>query len=60
VQRLIVGPRIRKLERKLKRESTLEEREVIKKKAIPLVVVLVITFSFIFNKVLIGKFYVHR
>lgn len=57
VQKVIVGGRIRKLERTEKRESTPEEREAIKKKAIPLVAVIVVTFAYIFNKILIGKFY---
>ena len=60
VQKVIVVGRIRKLERTLKRASTPEEKEAIRKKAIPLVAVIVITFSYIFNKILIGRFYINR
>ncbi len=60
VQRLIVVRRIRKIEKELKRETTPEEREAVKRKAIPLVVVIVMTFAFIFNKVLMGRFYIQR
>ncbi len=58
VKRVIVTGRIRKFERKLQREATGEEMEAIEKKAIPLVVVIVMTFSFLFNKVLMGKFFI--
>jgi hypothetical protein len=58
VQRAIVVRRVRKLEKALKRETTPEEQEAVKRKAIPLVVAIVMTFAFIFNKVLIGRFYI--
>ncbi len=57
VEKLIVIPRIRKVEKKLNRELTAEEREGIKRKAIPLVAVIVMTFAFLFNKVVMGRFY---
>jgi uncharacterized membrane protein YvbJ len=60
VKNIIYVGRVRKLERKLKRESTEEERKAIEKKSIPLVVVLVVTFSFLFAKVLIGKYFMGK
>jgi hypothetical protein len=60
VKNIIYVGRVRKLERTLKRESTEEERKTIEKKTIPLVVVLVITFSFLFTKVLVGKYFLGK
>ena len=60
VKNVIYVGRVRKLERKLKRESTEEERKAIEKKTVPLVVVLVVTFSFLFAKVLIGKYFMGK
>lgn len=58
VKKVIVSGRIRRIERKLGRELTEEEIAAIEKKAIPLVVMIVMTFSFLFNKVLMGKFFI--
>ncbi|MEE9523553.1 MAG: hypothetical protein V3V59_02255 [Thermodesulfovibrionales bacterium] len=60
VKNIIYVGRVRKLERKLKRESTEDERKTIEKKTVPLVVVLVVTFSFFFAKVLIGKYFMNK
>lgn len=60
VKNLIYVGRVRKLERTLKRESTEDERKAMEKKTIPLVVVLVITFSFLFTKVLVGKYFLGK
>lgn len=60
VKNVIYVGKVRKFERKMKRESTEEERQAIEKKTVPLVVVLVVTFSFIFTKVLIGKYFMGK
>ena len=58
VKKVIVAGRIRRTERKLGRDLAEEEMAAIEKKAIPLAVMIVMTFSFLFNKVLMGKFYI--
>lgn len=55
VRKFIFVTRVRKIERQLKRQSTEQERETIRKKIIPLTAVIVVTFSMLFNFVLIGK-----
>jgi len=55
VRKFIFVTRIRKIERQLKRPSTEEEQETIRKKIVPLTAVIVVTFSMLFNFVLIGK-----
>jgi len=54
-RKFIFVTRVRKIERQLKRQSTEQERETIRKKIIPLTAVIVVTFSMLFNFVLIGK-----
>lgn len=56
-KKLIFVRRVRRAERKLKRETTQEERTGIEKKTIPVTVAIVITFSFIFNKIIIFKYF---
>jgi hypothetical protein len=53
---IFVG-RVRKAERKLKRETTEIEKKEIEKKTIPLIVAIVVTFSFIFNKLILFKYF---
>ncbi len=57
VKNIIYVGRVRKFERKMKRDSTEEERQMIEKKTKPLVVVLVVTFSFLFARVLLNKYF---
>jgi len=60
VKRMIFVGRVRRFERKMKRESTEEERRRIEKKLIPLVVVLVVTFSFIFTRYVVMMSFVRN
>lgn len=60
VRKFIFVTRVRKLERQMKRESTEQEQEAIKKKIIPLTAVIVVTFSMLFNFVLIGKAFLNK
>jgi len=60
VKKIIYVGRVRKFERRVKRESTEEERMAIEKKTIPIVVVLVITFAFLFNKIVMGKYFLGK
>jgi len=55
VRKFMFVTRVRKLERKLNRKTTEQEQEEIKRKIIPLTAVIVVTFSMLFNFVLIGK-----
>ncbi len=55
VKKFIFVQRIRKAERKLKRALTEEERKDIEKKIIPVTAIIVVTFAFIFNRLLISK-----
>ena len=59
-RKFIFVQRIRKAERKLKRELTEEERKEIEKKIIPMTVVIVVTFAFIFNKILISQYFLSK
>jgi uncharacterized membrane protein YvbJ len=52
--------RVRKAERKLKRELTEEERKEIEKKIIPMTALIVVTFAFIFNKILISQYFLSK
>lgn len=60
VRNIIVGGRVRRFERTQKRESTEEERSEIQKKAIPLVSVIVVTFSLLFTRFLVVKYFLER
>lgn len=60
VRNIIYVGRVRRFESRVKRESTKEERKAIERKTIPVVVVLVVTFSFILTKVLIGKYFLNK
>ena len=60
VKKFILAQRINKAERKLKRQLTDEERKVIEKKTIPMTAFIVLTFSLLFNRILIGKFYLSQ
>ena len=54
VLKMIWVMRVRSMERKLKRETTAEEREAARLRARMFTGVIVITFAFLFNRVLFG------
>jgi len=60
VKKYILTQRVNKSERKLKRQLTEEERKVLEKRTIPMTAFIVVTFSLLFNRILIGKFYLSR
>ena len=49
--------RVRKAERKLKRDLTEEERKNLEKKTVPITAIIVLTFAILFNSVLMGKYF---
>jgi hypothetical protein len=55
--KFIFVQRVRKAERKLKRDLTEEEREDHKKKSVPITAIIVITFAILFNSVIMGKYF---
>jgi hypothetical protein len=57
VKKFIFVSRIRRAEKKLKRETTEIERKDIEKKTIPLSVAIAVTFSFIFNRIILTKYF---
>ncbi|UCE79476.1 MAG: hypothetical protein JSV13_02260 [Nitrospiraceae bacterium] len=57
VKKFIYVSRVRRAEKKLKRETTEAERKEMEKKAIPLSVAIAVTFSFIFNKIILIKYF---
>jgi len=57
VNKSIFVQRVRKAERKLKRDLTEEEREVHKKKSVPITAIIVLTFAILFNSVIMGKYF---
>ncbi|KPJ97785.1 MAG: hypothetical protein AMK71_12545 [Nitrospira bacterium SG8_35_4] len=56
-KKFIFVQRVRKAERKLKRALTEEEKNDLEKRTIPLTAFIVITFSLLFNNVIMGKYY---
>ncbi|UCH81624.1 MAG: hypothetical protein JSW20_03135 [Nitrospiraceae bacterium] len=56
-KKLIFVQRVRKAERKLKRDLTIEEREDLEKRTKPITAVIVLSFALLFNGVLMGKYY---
>jgi hypothetical protein len=56
-KKLIFVQRVRKAERKLKRDLTKEEREDLEKRTKPITAVIVLSFALLFNGVLMGKYY---
>jgi hypothetical protein len=60
VKKFIFVQRVRKGERKLKRELTEEEKNDLEKRTIPMAVIIVLTFSLLFNRILIGKFFLSK
>jgi len=56
-KKVILTQRVRKTERKLDRELTEDERRDLEKRTIPITVFIVITFSFLFNSVIMNKYF---
>lgn len=56
-KKFILAQRISKAERKLKRELTEEERNDLDRRTIPMTAFIVIAFAFLFNNVIMGKYY---
>jgi hypothetical protein len=57
VKKFILVQRVNKSERKLKRALTEEEIKELERRTIPMIAIIVITFSMFFNNVIINKFY---
>lgn len=60
VKKLVFVQRVRKAERKLSRELNEEERNDLEKRTVPVAVIIVLTFALLFNRVLMGKFYLSK
>lgn len=56
-KKLILSQRLKRTARKLDRQLTEEEIKDLEKRTIPMTVFIVITFSFLFNSVIMGKYY---
>jgi len=56
-QKMIFTQRVRKTERKLDRPLTEDERQDLEKRTIPITVFIVVTFSFLFNSVIMNKYF---
>lgn len=57
VRRFMLGMSINRLQRKVNREASGEEREILKKKVTPVAAVIAVTFAFLFQKVLLLKLF---
>ena len=57
VKKFILVQRVNKSERKLKRSLTEEEIKELERRTIPMIAIIVITFSMFFNNVIMNKFY---
>jgi hypothetical protein len=56
-KKVIFSQRVRRAERKLDRQLTEDERKDLEKRTIPMTVFIVVTFSFLFNSVIMGKYF---
>ncbi len=56
-KKLIFVQRVRKAERKLKRDLTGEEKDDLEKRTKPIAALIVLIFSLMFNGVLMGKYH---
>jgi uncharacterized membrane protein len=56
-KKVIFTQRVRKTERKLDRQLTEDERQDLERKTIPMIVFIVVTFSFLFNSVIMNKYF---
>ena len=57
VKKFILVQRVNKSEQKLKRSLTEEEIKELERRTIPMIAIIVITFSMLFNSVIMDKFY---
>jgi hypothetical protein len=57
VKKSILAQRFKRTAAKLRRPLTEEEIKDLEKKTIPITVFIVITFSFLFNSVIMGKYF---
>jgi hypothetical protein len=57
VRRFMLAMSINRHQRKVKREATVEEQDLLRKKVTPLAAAIAITFAFLFQKVLLMKFF---
>ena len=56
-KKVILSQRVRRTERKLNRQLTEDERKDLEKRTIPMAVFIVVTFSFLFNTVIMNKYF---
>ncbi len=56
-KKFILAQKLNKAERKLKRAMTEKEIKEIERRTIPVIAIIVITFSMFFNNVIMNKFY---
>ena len=56
-KKMIFGQRVRRIERKIDRPLNEEERQDLEKRTIPMTAFIVVTFSFLFNAVIMSKYY---
>lgn len=56
-KKIISTQRARRTEHKIERQLTEDERRDLEKRTIPMTVFIVITFSFLFNSVIMNKYY---
>jgi hypothetical protein len=54
---MILAQRVRRTERKLDRQLTEEELKDLEKRTVPMTVFIVVTFSFLFNSVIMNKYF---
>ena len=60
VKKFIFVQKVRKAESKLKRALSEEERQELEKKSVPVTAVIVVTFAFVFNKILIHNYFISK
>jgi hypothetical protein len=56
-KKVILSQRVRRTEGKLNRQLTEDERKDLEKRTIPMTVFIVVTFSFLFNSVIMNKYF---
>jgi hypothetical protein len=56
-KKMIFSQRVRRTERKIDRQLTEDERQDLEKRTIPMTVVIVVTFSLLFNSVIMNKYF---
>ena len=56
-KKIIFSQRVRRTQRKMNRPLTEDEIKDLEKRTIPIPVLIVITFSFLFNSVIMSKYY---